>query len=167
MATSAEMVRELREKTGAGVMECKRALDESGGDMKRAEQMLEEAAGRKLEKTAGRATNQGIVDTYIHGGGRIGAMVELNCETDFVARNELFRALAHDIAMQIAAMNPKYVSKDEIPADEPGRPEELALLSQAFIKEPSKNIEALINDVRRQTGENIQLRRFTRFELGA
>ena len=109
---TAALVKQLREETNAGVMECKRALQETNGDLKAAIRKIEEWTGGRVEKKAGRATNQGLVDTYIHGGGRIGAMVELNCESDFVARNDIFRQLAHDIAMQVAAMNPKYLSKE-------------------------------------------------------
>jgi len=164
---TAAMVKELREKTGAGVMESKRALTEANGDMRRAEALLEEWAGGRIAKRAGRATNQGLIETYVHGGGRIGAMVEVNCETDFVARNEAFRELAHDIAMQIAAMDPQYLSADEIPEGTPGRAADLALLAMPFIKDPSKSVEDLVREAIRKTGENIQIRRFARFELGA
>ena len=167
MEITAAMVKELREKTGAGVMESKRALTEANGDMRRAEALLEEWAGGRIAKRAGRATNQGLVETYVHGGGRIGAMVEVNCETDFVARNEAFRELAHDIALQVAAMDPQYLSADEIPEGTPGRPADLALLAMPFIKDPSKTVEDLVREAIRKTGENIQIRRFARFEIGS
>jgi elongation factor Ts len=163
---SAALVKQLRDRTNAGVMECKRALTEAKGDLKAAENLLAEWGLNRADKKSGRETNQGLVDTYIHGGGRIGAMVELNCETDFVARNDMFRQLAHDIAMQVAAMNPKYVSAEEVTADDVGRPEELALLEQAFIKDPKQKIGDLIKEAIVKTGENVQLRRFVRFELG-
>ncbi|MCS6802544.1 MAG: elongation factor Ts [Chloroflexota bacterium] len=166
MEITAAMVKELREKTGAGVMESKRALIEAQGDMRRAEALIEEWAGGRIAKRAGRATNQGVVEAYVHGG-RIGALVELNCETDFVARNEAFRELAHDIAMQVAAMDPRYLRAEEIPPETPGRPEDLALLAMPFIKDPSKTIDDLVKEMIRKTGENIQVRRFARFELGA
>jgi elongation factor Ts len=161
------MVKELRDRTGAGVMECKRALAETDGDLEKAEAKLEEWAGGRIAKKAGRATNQGMVDSYIHLNGRIGALVELNCETDFVARNEAFRELAHDIAMQVAAMDPQYLTADEIPDGESGRPEDLALLSMPFIKDQSRSIDDLVKEAIRKTGENIQVRRFARFQLGA
>jgi len=161
------MVKELREKTGAGVMECKRALTDSEGNMRKAEEKLAEWAGGRIEKKAGRATNQGVVETYVHGGGRIGVMLELNCETDFVGRNEAFRQLAHEIAMQIAAMNPLYISADEIPAESVDHPEAVALLSQPYIRDGSKTINDMIRETIAKTGENINVRRFARYELGA
>ncbi|MFN8532512.1 MAG: elongation factor Ts [Dehalococcoidia bacterium] len=167
MEVTAAMVKELRDRTGAGVMECKRALAEADGDLNKAEAKLEEWAGGRIAKKAGRETNQGIVESYIHGAGRIGALVEVNCETDFVARNEVFRELAHDIAMQVAAMDPQYLSADEIPQDATGRPADLALLEMAFIKDQSKTIDELIKETIRKTGENIQVRRYARFALGS
>jgi elongation factor Ts len=163
---TAAMVKELRERTGAGVMECKRALAETGGDLEKAEAKIEEWAGGRIAKRVGRVTNQGIVEAYVHGGGRIGVLVELNCETDFVARNELFRELAHDLALQVAAMNPQYLRAEEIPPGTPGKPEDLALLAMPFIKDPSRTVEDLVNEAIRKTGENIQVRRFVRFAVG-
>ncbi|MCL6647089.1 MAG: elongation factor Ts [Chloroflexi bacterium] len=160
------MVKELRERTGAGVMECKRALAETGGDLDKAEAKIEEWAGGRISKRVGRTTNQGIVEAYVHGGGRIGVLVELNCETDFVARNELFRELAHDLALQVAAMNPQYLRAEEIPPGTPGKPEDLALLAMPFIKDPSRTVGDLVNEAIRKTGENIQVRRFVRFVVG-
>lgn len=166
MAVSTEHVKRLREETGAGVMDCKRALDEAGGDYAKAVELLTEWGAARAEKKAHRETSQGIVDAYIHAGGRVGALVEINCETDFVARTEAFRALAHDIAMQVAAMSPVAVSEDDLPAGAEGDPSELVLLKQAFIKDPSKTIEQLVKETIAQTGENIRIRRFARFELG-
>lgn len=164
---SAAAVKELRERTGAGVMECRRALDEAEGDESRAIEILRRQGAASAEKRADRATSQGVVDVYIHAGGRIGALVELNCETDFVARNEEFRSLAHNVAMQIAATNPRYVSASEVPVDSGENPKEVALLAQAFIKEPSRSIQDLVSEVAAKMKENVRVRRFSRFELGA
>jgi elongation factor Ts len=174
---SAAMVKELREKTGAGIMDAKRALEEVEGNMEKAAQIIAQQGLARAEKKTDRQASQGLVEPYIHGGGRIGAMVEINCETDFVARTPDFQSLAHDIAMQIAALNPQYVSEDEIPeeilsakAEEVGSRQvaakQLALLSQEFIKESGKSIEDLIKDHIAKLGENIVVRRFSRFELG-
>jgi len=162
---SATAVKELREQTGAGVMDCKKALQEANGNFDRAVEVLRERGAVTLAKKLERAANQGIVDTYIHAGGRIGAMVELNCETDFVARTEDFRRLAHDIAMQVAAMSPRYVRPDEVV--DGSAPEEQILMKQAFIKDPKRTIEQLIHEAVSKLNENIQIRRFVRFEVGA
>jgi len=146
-------------------MDCKKALQEANGDFDRAVAVLRERGAMLLAKKLDREANQGIIDTYIHAGGRIGAMVELNCETDFVARTDDFRALAHDIAMQVAAMSPKYVRPDEV-ADGDSEAEHV-LLTQAFIKDPKRTIEQLIQEGVAKLGENIQIRRFVRFEVGA
>ena len=166
MAVSTEAIRELRERTGAGIMDVKRALDAADGDLDKAEQALREKGIAKAASKSDRSTTEGVVDAYIHAGGRIGALVELNCETDFVARTPEFAALAHNIAMQVAAMNPEYISKDEMPADEVRKPEEVCLLDQAFIKDTSKTIADLILEVRSRVGENVQVKRATRFGLG-
>ena len=177
MQISASMVKELREKTGAGIMDAKRALEEVDGNMDKAAQIIAQQGLARAEKKTDRVAAQGLVEPYIHGGGRIGAMVEVNCETDFVARTPDFQSLAHDIAMQVAALNPKYISESEIPEDELNiRAEEvgskdeavkqLALLSQEFIKDSGKNIEEVIKDNIAKLGENIVVRRFSRFELG-
>ncbi len=163
MAITAEQVRDLREKTGAGVMDCKRALADADGDFERAVALLREKGLAQVAKRSGREASEGIIESYIHGGGKIGVLVEVNCETDFVARTEDFRQLAHDIAMQIAAMNPSSVSREEPGTNSEGTP----LLEQPFIREPSRTIEDLIRDVAAKTGENIVVRRFTRFELGS
>lgn len=164
---SATAVKELREKTGAGVMECRRALEEGEGDQARAIEILRRQGAAGIEKRADRATSQGLVDVYIHAGGRIGALVEINCETDFVARNEEFRDLAHNVAMQIAATNPRYLSADQVPAESGENAKEVALLSQAFIKEPGRSIQEIVNEVAAKFKENVRVRRFARFELGA
>jgi elongation factor Ts len=163
---SATAVKELRQRTGVGVMDCRRALEESGGDLEKATELLRERGIAIAEKKAGRTASQGVIDCYIHAGGRIGVLVELNCETDFVARNEEFRALAHDIAMQVAATNPQYLSPDDVPAEESEQKEELALLSQPFIKDPSTNIQKLIIEKIAKFGENVKLRRYVRYALG-
>jgi elongation factor Ts len=166
VAISTEEIRELRERTGAGIMDVKRALEAAGGDQKKAEAALRLKGLAKAAGKGDRSTTEGLVDSYIHGGGRIGALVELNCETDFVARTPEFAELAHNIAMQVAAMGAVYVAKEDMPADELRRPEEVCLLNQPFIKESSKSIEDLIMDVRARVGENIKISRFTRFGLG-
>jgi elongation factor Ts len=163
---SSTTVKELREKTGAGVMDCKKALQEANGNFERAVVILREKGAMQLAKKLEREANQGIIDTYIHAGGRIGAMVELNCETDFVARTEDFRKLAHDIAMQVAAMSPRYVRAEEAPDGAEGV-EDQTLLKQAFIRDPKLSIEQLIHEAVGKLGENIQVRRFVRFEVGA
>ncbi len=164
MDISATSVKELREKTGAGIMECKKALQEANGNVDRAVEVLRERGAMQLAKKLEREANQGIVDTYIHAGGRIGAMVELNCETDFVARTDDFRKLAHDIAMQIAAMSPRYIRPDEVQDAESEA--EHVLLKQPFIRDSKRTIEQLIHESVSKLGENIQIRRFIRFEVG-
>ncbi len=166
MSNDTARVKELREKTGAGVMECKKALIEAGGDIDRAVEILKERGLAKVAKRAERVASQGVVDCYIHAGGRIGTLVEVNSETDFVARTDEFRALAHDIAMQVAATAPRYVSRDQMPPDEEEEPSQVCLLEQPFIKEPSQTVRDRVNEVIARTGENIVVRRFCRFELG-
>ena len=166
MTISTSAVKELRERTGAGIMDCKNALEEAGGDIERAAQLLKERGAIIAERKAHRVTRQGLVECYIHAGGRIGAMVEVNCETDFVARTEAFKALAHDLAMQVAATGPASVSEEDLPPDVEGNPEEICLLRQAFIKDDTHTVQEIIQDAIALTGENIQVRRFARFELG-
>jgi elongation factor Ts len=163
---SAADIKELREKTGAGVMDCKKALTEAGGDQAKATLILRERGLSMAERKAHRSTEQGLVECYIHAGGRIGAMVEVNCETDFVARTDDFRALARDLAMQVAATGPLAVSKDELPPNTEGPVEETCLLNQAYIRDPSRTVQDIVNDVIAKTGENVRVRRFARFELG-
>lgn len=161
---SAADVKALRERTGAGIMDCRNALEEAAGDFERASAILRERGIARAGKKSDRVANQGLVEPYIHGNGRIGALVELNCETDFVARNDQFRALAHDIAMQVAATNPPAVTGS---SDTTGLSEdELPLLDQPFIKDPKRTIGDLVKEHIATLGENIVVRRFVRFELG-
>ena len=168
MATNTELIKELRNRTSAGVMDCKKALDEVNGDVDRAEIILREKGIASAAKKADRDTEQGLIETYIHSGGRIAAMVEVNCETDFVARTEEFSKLAHDIAMQVAAMDPKTVEAIQSKPNSAAENEEEgnSLLQQPFIKDPSKNIQDLINETVGKLGENIRVRRFKRYSLG-
>jgi elongation factor Ts len=173
MQITTEAVKALREETGAGIMDCKRALAEAEGDVARAKAILREKGFATAAKKAERETGQGLVEAYIHGGGRIGALVEVNCETDFVARNETFRWLAREVAMQVAAMNPRFLSKEDVPAEliereqlSPQDVEQMALLSQPYIRDQSRTIQDLITETIAKTGENIRVRRFVRFELG-
>jgi elongation factor Ts len=167
VAITPDDIKRLREETGAGVMDCKRALDEASGDFEKAVQILREKGIASAAKKSDRATSQGIIDSYIHAGGRIGVLVEVNCETDFVARTEAFRQLVHDVAMQIAGIPTTLaITEEELPADAEGSVEETVLLKQAFIKDSSKSIEDLVKSTIASTGENIRIRRFTRFELG-
>ncbi len=166
MAVSTEDVKRLREETGAGVMDAKRALDDAGGNFDQAKEILREKGIAAAAKRADRETSQGIVEAYIHGQGRIGALVDLRCETDFVARTDTFRQLARDVAMQIAAMNPLALQPEDVPADAAGEPSENALLTQTFIKDGSKTIGDLVQAAIAQTGENIRVAKFARFELG-
>lgn len=196
MAVTAAMVKELREKTGAGMLDCKKALEEAGGDITKAVELLREKGLAAAANKAGRAATEGSVQSYIHAGGRVGVLVEVNCETDFVANTDDFKDFVKDVAMQIAAANPKYVSREEVPQEEltkekeilrsqalnEGKPEhivdrmvegrinkyyeEFCLLEQSFIKDPDKTISALLNEKISKIGENISIRRFARFELG-
>lgn len=175
--SSTELVKQLRQRTGAGVMECKRALEETGGDIEKAVAVLRQQGLSKAEKKSGRDARQGIVDTYIHTGGRIAAMVELNCETDFVARTDDFKQLARELAMQVAAMRPAYISVDDVPAetlaagareygDEKRYLQEVALLSQSYIKDSRRTMDDMVREAIGKLGENIIVRRIARFEVG-
>jgi elongation factor Ts len=196
MAISAKDVKELRERTGAGMMECKAALEETGGDQEKAIDILRAKGAAKAAKRSAREASEGAVGSYIHMGGRIGVLVEINCETDFVARNEEFQRLVRDVAMHIAAANPVAVSREDVPADEvereravyreqmreSGKPEkiwdkivegklekyfqEVALLEQPFVKDPDITVGQLVTQAGAKTGENIVVRRFTRYSLG-
>jgi elongation factor Ts len=167
VVATAEGIKQLREETGAGVMDCKRALDEAGGDVEKAKQILREKGIAGAEKKAHRTTGQGLVESYIHAGGRIGVLVEINCETDFVARTDDFKTLAHDIAMQVAGIPTTLaVTEDELPDDAEGPVEETVLMKQPFIRDGSRTIEELVKEAIAKTGENIRVRRFARYELG-
>lgn len=177
MVITADQVKALREKTGAGIMDSKRALQETDGDMGKAESLLRQQGLDNSAKKGGRTALQGLIEPYVHGG-RIGAIVEVNCETDFVARTPDFKALAHDIAMQVAAMNPRYVSSADVPeadlaalAAEFGSREDalkaVVLLDQTFIRDSKSTIGDLVKNGIAKLGENIQVSRFSRFEVGA
>ena len=166
MELTVATIKELRERTGAGIMDCKRALEETGGDLSKAEDLLAKQGIASAVKKATRSTEEGIVESYIHSGGRIGVLLEVNCETDFVARTDDFKELAHDIAMQVAAMAPSYVNSDDVPEGEDAESAETVLMHQPFIKDPSKSVQDLVNEGIGKLGENIRVRRFTRFSLG-
>jgi len=166
MEISVDAIKALRGLTGAGIMDCKTALEESAGDMNKAEELLRAKGIDSAKGKASRATNQGLVESYIHSGGRIGAIVEANCETDFVARTGDFKELAHSLAMQVAAMAPKYVDSSEMPDEDGENPEEVCLLQQPFIRDPSKSVQDLVNETVGRLGENVRVRRFARFSLG-
>lgn len=167
MEVSVEMVKELRTQSGAGVMECRNVLVEVEGDMNKALQLLKEKGLLKAQKKAERKTGQGLVEAYIHTGGRIGAMVEVNCETDFVARTDEFKELAHDLAMQVAALAPQFIAKEEVPEGAEVEPQIACLLLQPYIKDPTKTVQDVIVGTIARLGENIRVRRFARFELGS
>jgi elongation factor Ts len=161
-----DRIKELRNQTGAGIMDCRNALLEAEGDTGKALQILEQRNLAQVQKKAGRSANQGIIEAYIHTGGRIGAMVELNCETDFVARTDEFKELAHNLAMQIAAQDPQFVSREEVPEGADTEPEAACLLLQPYIKNPDKTVRDIIVETIAKVGENIKVSRFARFELG-
>ncbi len=165
MCISADDVRKLREETGAGVMDCKRALTETDGDFEKAKEALRQRGLAAAEKKAGRVAAQGLIESYIHAGGRIGVLLELNCESDFVARTDDFRSLAHDLAMQVAALAPTYIRAEDVPADTQVEPNEV-LLNQPVIRDAGVTIQDLIRNNLAKLGENIQVRRFVRFALG-
>jgi len=162
---STEMIKELREQCGAGIMECRNALREVEGDIAKALQILKEKGLLKAEKKAERATAQGLIEAYIHIGGRIGAMIEVNCETDFVARTDEFKELAHNLAMQVAALAPQFIAKEEIPEGADIEPQAACLLLQPYIRDPSQTVRDVIIETIAKVGENIKVSRFARFEL--
>ncbi len=166
MEIAIEMVKELRNQCSAGVMECRNALVEAEGDLEKALQVLKEKGLLKAEKKVDRATGQGLVEAYIHTGGRIGALVEVNCETDFVARTDEFKELAHDLAMQVAALSPQYISEEELPEGADIEPQIACLLQQPFIRDSAQTVRDIIVEVIAKVGENIRVSRFSRFELG-
>jgi len=190
------MVKELRDKTNAGMMDCKKALNETGGDMEKAIDLLRQKGLAVAQKRAGRATSEGVVQSYIHAGGKLGVMVEVNCETDFVAKTDGFLEFAKDIAMHIAAVNPVSISREEVPAElaerekaiyiqqaiDSGKPANIAekivvgrmdkffaencLLEQKFVKNPDVSVQDLLNELVAKMGENISIKRFARFQVG-
>ncbi|HHV47121.1 MAG TPA: translation elongation factor Ts [Tissierellia bacterium] len=196
MSVSAQLVKELREKTGAGMLDCKNALVEANGDIEKAIVILREKGLSKAAKKSGRIAAEGLVESYIHGGGRIGVLIEVNSETDFVAKNEEFKEFVKNMAMQVAASSPKYISKEDVPAEEvekereilmhqvmnEGKPEHIAakivegrlekfyeevcLLEQPYIREPKIKVKDLLNEKIAKIGENIKIRRFVRYEVG-
>ncbi len=166
MAVSVELVRTLRDQTGAGIMECKEALESTDGDLEKATVALREKGRANVAKRVDRATREGVIETYLHTGGRVGAMVELGCETDFVARTEEFHKLAHDIAMQVAAMGPVYVDQDEIEEGDTRPPALTSLMQQPFIKNNSSSVGEMVRELAAKVGENIRVVRFNRLEVG-
>jgi elongation factor Ts len=165
VVASMDNIKQLREETGAGIMDCKRALEDSGGDVEKAKGLLRERGIARAEGRAGRLASQGLVHSYVHSG-RVGALVEVNCETDFVARTDDFQALVHEIAMQVASMNPEVISRDDLEAGDARDPKDVALLDQAYIRDNHKTIRDLVQETIAKTGENIRVNRFVRFELG-
>jgi len=172
MAITAETIKELREMTSCGVIECKKALEAAGGDIKKAKEILRQRGLEIAAKKGSREAKEGRVEAYIHSGNKIGVLLEINCETDFVAKNEDFIKLSRDIAMQVAANSPKYVRKENVPADElkgQGDPDgyikEVCLYEQAFIKDPSKTVTDLITGLIASVGENISVSRFIRYKV--
>jgi len=196
MASNSTLVKELREKTGAGILDCQKALQESGSDIGKAVEYLRKKGLAAAEKKAGRETKEGLVHSYIHSGSRIGVLVEVNCETDFVARNEEFKTFVNELALQIAASKPAYVKREDVPASliekekeiylaeakNTGKPQqawakivegklekfyqEKCLVEQAYIRDPSLTVKELLTQKIAKIGENIGVRRFTRYELG-
>ena len=197
MTISADKVKALRERTGVGIMDCKSALTETDGDIDKAVELLRKMGVASAEKRAGRETDEGLVEAYIHAGSQLGVLVEINCETDFVANTDEFKNFARDIAMQVAATGPRVVSREDFPqgeidkeleiyktqANNEGKPENIierfvqgklkkfyqenALMEQSYIKDPSKNIKELLAEVITKTGENINIRKFVRYQLGS
>lgn len=197
MKITAQMVKDLRDKTNAGMMDCKRALGETEGDMEKSVDLLRQKGLAVAAKRADRATSEGVVECYIHGGGKLGVMVEVGCETDFVAKTDGFKEFARDIAMHIAAVNPVSVGRDDVPAEmverekeiysaqalESGKPEnivekivtgkiekylsEICLMEQKYVKNPDLSIQDLLNELVAKMGENISIKRFARFQIGA
>ena len=169
MASSVDHIRQLREETSCGVIECKKALEESKGDFQKAKEVLRKRGLEMAVKKADRVAKEGRVEAYIHNGNKMGVIVEVNCETDFVARNDDFIAFTRDLAMHVAAVAPKYLKKEDVPADEPNRDDFAkanCLLLQGFVKDPSKTIGDYLNELVAKTGENVQIGRFIRFKIG-
>lgn len=167
MAISLDDVKKLREETGAGMLETKKALEEAGGDIKKAKEVLNERGFAAATKRSDRETAEGLVQSYIHHNGRVGALVEVNCESDFVARTEDFKDLVSAIALQVAGTTPKYLNKEDMPEGSEDDPKATVLMMQPFLRDESKTIEDLLKETIAKTGENIRIKRFARFELGA
>jgi elongation factor Ts len=166
VAVETTKIKQLRDETGAPVMDCKKALEDANGDLSLAKEKLRDRGAAIAEKKADRVAAQGVIDAYIHGGGRIGVLVEVNCETDFVARNEDFKRLVHDLAMQVAATDPRWIgNEDEAPTEYPDG--ELPLLKQPFIRDEKRTIQDLLHEAIGKLNENIVVRRFQRYELGS
>jgi len=161
-----EVVKELRNRTNAGIGDCNKALLEVEGDIEKAIEFLKQRGTAIAEEKKEIAATEGVIESYIHHTKRIGALVELNCETDFVARTAEFKELAHDLAMQIAATSPQFLTSDEMPPEAEADPQAACLLSQLFIREPDKTVQEIIAETIAKVGENIKVRRFARFELG-
>lgn len=196
MTITSQMVKELRDKTNAGMMDCKKALTETAGDMEKAIDLLRQKGLAVAAKRAGRETKEGVVESYIHAGGKLGVMVEVGCETDFVAKTDDFKAFAKNVAMHIAAANPVAVNRDEVPAEilqrekdiyvnqalESGKPQqivdkivagkvekylaEICLMEQKYVKNPDLNVQDLLNELVAKMGENISIKKFARFQIG-
>ena len=166
MAVSVEQIRDLRNQTGAGVMDCKQALEASDGDLEKAAEALRAKGFAQAARRSDRITNQGLVEAYVHTGGRVAAMVELGCETDFVARTPEFKDLAHDIAMQVAAMAPAYLDEDDIEEGDERPPAQVSLLRQPFIKDNSSSVAEVVQELAAKMGENVKVLRFSRLALG-
>jgi elongation factor Ts len=166
MAISAENVRQLRDETGAGMLDCKKALEDAGGDVDKAKEILNEKGFANATKRADRETAEGVVHSYIHHNQRVGVLVEVNCESDFVARTEDFQNLVSAVALQIAGAAPAYVAKEDIPDGSEDDPKQAALLEQPYLKDESMTIGELVTQTIAKTGENIRIKRFARFELG-
>jgi len=159
-------IKELRDQSGAGIMDCRNALLEAKGNMGKALQLLKQRSLFQAESKAKRSATQGIIKAYVHTGGRIGAMVEVNCETDFVARTDEFKELAHHLAMQVAAISPQFISREEAPEGADIKPQAACLLLQPYIKDPDKTVQDIIAETIAKVGENIKVSRFARFEIG-
>ncbi len=166
MKVSTVKIKKLRDQSRAGIMSCRNALIEADGDMEKALQILKQQSLLQVEKRAEHSTTQGIIETYVHAGGRIGAMIELNCETDFVARTDEFKELAHHLAMQVAALSPQFISEGEVLEGADIEPQTACLLLQPYIKDTDKTVQDIIAEMIAKVGENIKVSRFARFELG-
>jgi elongation factor Ts len=163
---SIDLIKELREQSGAGIMQCRNALEQHEGNREKALEFLKEQGLLKAKEKEERVAAEGVVEAYIHTGGKVGAIVEINCETDFAARTDEFKELAHNLAMQVAAMDPKFVSQEDMPEEAEEEPEAACLLLQPYIKDQELTIQDLITETIARVGENIKVSRFARFELG-